>query len=93
MFYSSENCIKIKRIMNFQRFVLNTQGTHKMVCNTKKWVRIKIFLSMCMENFLVWNSENTKLISDFVSSDQFSRENTEKYKLLSFHLYAVQCWE
>jgi hypothetical protein len=43
MFYPSANFIKIKRIMDFQSFILNPQGMPKMVHNTQKWVGIKIF--------------------------------------------------
>jgi hypothetical protein len=43
MFYPSANFIKITSIMAFKSFILNPQGTHKMVHNTEKWVRIKIF--------------------------------------------------
>jgi hypothetical protein len=52
IFYSGENSMKIKRIMNFQSFVLNPCGMHKMVRNTEKWVTTKILLNMCMENLL-----------------------------------------
>jgi len=38
MFYPGANFIKIKRIVDFQSFIINPQGTHKMVHNTEKWV-------------------------------------------------------
>ena len=43
VFYPSANFIKIKKIMDFQSFIPNPQEMHKIVHNTEKWVRIKIF--------------------------------------------------
>lgn len=63
MFCPSANFIKIKRIMDFQSFILNLQGMHKIVHNTEKWVRIKI-LNISMDKFLLCNFANRKLMPD-----------------------------
>ena len=49
--------------MDFQSFILNLQGMHKIVHNTEKWVRIKI-LNISMDKFLLCNFANRKLMPD-----------------------------